>query len=246
MALTEIRGSTIDTNSESGQTVASVKWHCTSLSEARSSVPATYEGLDLTTKRIVPYNNVSGQYVAECSYAGTDAEDDPNEDAGTFEIISEEREEPIENFPDRQWLIDEYGAYESDGLLKFPMRIPKKTGTGTGLQRSWVSSKGKGLDNPLFNARTYPVIYEVAVRVYFSKRIPASLLAEAGTIISRLPSGFGNQGSGRKWWVERPHRVKQGGAWQITWRARSLDGLPMLATLAVGLEEYQLAADNLG
>lgn len=238
MAVTEIRGSTTDIDEKTGEAVATVSWHCESLSEAKFDVPRTYDGYDLTSKRISPWDRVNGHYLAACQYRGTDNDDDqPSESTGTFEIVAEEREVPIENFPDRQWLIDEYGAFEDNGILKFPMRIPKRTGLGTGLQRSWVQSRGEGIDNPLFNARTYPEVYEVAVWTFFSKRVPVSLIRTAGTIIETLPAGFDGQGKNQYWRVEKPHRIKQGSGWRITWRARSLEGQPMLQALAEGLEE---------
>lgn len=241
MAITEMRGSSLDQNAETGEWGATVSWHADSLAAAKRDVPIYYSGLQLLTKRITPYSNVAGQYVAACTYGGIEDEPGDGEEDGSFELIPEEREEPIENFPDRDYLVAEYGAYEDNGVLKFPMRIPRKTDSVTGLAPSRTAKPWAlgGENNPLFNCRTYPVVYEVAVRTFFRKTFPARLLNEAGRVIERLPSGFGNQGGERRWWVERPHRVRVGTGWRITWRARSLDGLPMLDGVISALQASQ-------
>lgn len=241
MAVTLEYGSKLEQNVETGEWSASARYVCDSLAEAKASVPLTYEGLALLSKSIGQWRGTS-KYAADCRYGGIEQEGPDGEDDGSFEILPEEREVPIENFPDRDYLISEYGAFEDGGVLKFPMRLPKKTDSRTGLRPSKAAGPWSlgGENNPLFNVRTYPEIYEVAVRTFFRKTFPSRLLQEAGTIITRLPSGFGNQGgTERQWWVERPHRVRVGNGWRITWRARSLEGLPALAGVIQAKQEVE-------
>jgi hypothetical protein len=240
MAVREEYGSQINENVETGEWDGSVTWVCDTRAEAMYSVPVFYEGLALTTKSIVPWKGTT-QFAARCKYQGQPGEASDGDEDGTFEIIPEEREVPIESYPDREFLVENYGAFLDGDVLKFPQRIPRRASSGTGLApvRGAAPWAAGSQTNPLNGVRTFPMVYEVAIRTFFRKRFPARLDRQANTIIDELPAGFSNLRGPekREWWVEKAHRVGVGDGVRITWRARSLEGQPALRGLIAAQEE---------
>lgn len=234
---------------DDGAVFFTLQYHCDTEDEALFSIPTTYRGL-------LRYSHDGGQWVGSewvvtAKYRGlpASASYDP-EEFDQYSIEGEWREEPIEAFPNRKLLIDNYGAYVEDGKLKFPEKLPSTAqgaadalgfaaGFAIGLALSDAGgSADDGEDNPLFGVRSYPVYYDMAEHRYVRETVPGDLTRKAGTIVESLPSGFDYDGDATAWLVDKPSRFKQGNCWRIVERYKEVDELKHIRAL------YDLIRNN--
>lgn len=178
--------------------------------EALTAYPRTLEGLAFAGAQGEPRTNHDGKWIMDLRYEGLI--DEPTEKDDSYELRGEEREVPIENFPDRELLRKEFGAYEEGGMLKFPEKMPKSSELGSPLTLdSYKDGKGE-VDNPLFNCRSYPEEYQVAVWRLVRRRVPQLLAGMVGTVQTKLPTGFAGMGAkpDSRWYVRPLQSRKRG------------------------------------
>lgn len=210
-----------------------------SRAEMMRSYPRTLEGLGFAGFDGKPFIRNDGKWVMGIAFEGIVEE--PTEKDDTFQLRGEEREVPIENFPDRALLEKEFGAYEYDGALLFPYRLPRDSST-TALQ-AYQNNKGDEEDNinPLFNTRSYPVEYQVAIWRLVRRRVPQLLVGMVGSVQTKLPGGFSGMGakSDASWYV-RPLVVnKRGNAVEIEVQLKEISKFSALEALEKLLKRSQ-------
>lgn len=196
-----------------------VRWMADTRTEATTSIPETYDGLQLSGSSGSPWiDDTDGRFLVDATYEGWNGtQNGPDESFDQAEISAELREVPIENFPNRDLLVENYAAYEEDGRLKFPSKIPNTSLQGNGLSASEEN------DNPLFKATTYLVEYELAVHSFIRRKVPQALLKKQLTIVSELPSVFEYTGETKNWFVRPLRRRRVGNMWEITVEYEQVD-----------------------
>jgi len=204
-----------------------------SLSEALTGLPKFVDGLPRASIRgSVWISKNDGRHVVDAVYEGLI--EDPDESLDEYELITEEREQKIESFPDVQRLYDEYSGFIQDNTLQFSPYLPKpKSRLGQPLTLNTLSGKETETPNPLFGAKTYPVPHTTAVWRMVRKKVPSSLTSQEGTIIDRLPSGFDYTGPKKQWYVKPLQKRKRGNSWTIEWTAFQVTGFTDLQVLLV-------------
>lgn len=217
-----------------------VRWLAQTRSEAMTGIPPTYDGLFRTDYQGQPWIAESGPYLVDAVYEGYNGGGEgPARQFDQAEITSEMREVKIEDFPDRDLLRELYGAYEEEGRLKFPPKIPAPARGGNGLNASDEE------DNPFFNATTYLVEYELAVHQFVRSTVPAALLKAQLTIVNRLPEVFEYRGETKNWFIRPIRRRKIGNLWEITVEYQQVDELAaMKATSALRQQAKRSALDT--
>lgn len=208
-----------------------VVWRAATRSEAVSQIPRTFEGMPLSSANGTPRISEQGDYLVNASYEGLSV--DPTEEDDNYEITTELREEKLESFPNRGLLEEEFGAFEEDGVLKFPPSLPKSSSLLSGLSLDSFNDGGVEDPNPLFNVSTYPVEYEVARWRLLRKRVPGSIVNLLKTVQRRLPAGFDYQGPAEAWYVRSVRRSKTSrrGYWDISVEYMSVDEFAHLEAL---------------
>jgi hypothetical protein len=204
-----------------------------SRTEALTELPKFVDGLPLSTiQGSVWISKNDGRHVVDAVYEGLIK--DPDESLDEYELITEEREQKIESFPDVQRLYDEYSGYIEDNTLQFSPYLPKpKSRLGQPLTLDTMAGKSNEIPNPLFGAKTYPVPHTTAVWRMVRKKVPSSLVSQEGLIIDRLPSGFDYSGQKKQWYVKPLQKRKRGNAWTIEWTAFQVTGFTDLQVLLV-------------
>lgn len=210
-----------------------IRWRMDTRSEAIRGVPPYHEGLPLESIKGTPWIGKNSDYLVDAIYSGipdTISAGSEEREEDSYELITEEREVPIEKFPDQEWLKENYGSYidASTGEMKFYLELTKyleKNRLGTPLTINNVG-QGRGtvsVRNPLFGTKSFPVPYTVAIWRFVRKRVPAKAEKEAMTVIDKLPRGFDWGGPKLQWYVRPLQKRKTGNAWEIEWRAEELN-----------------------
>lgn len=237
----ELKGAKF-TVSDDGMVKMQRKYHADTELAALTEIPNKYNGLIRRGHNGGQWDAGADEWIVTATYEGQLEDGSDNPELDQFEIVPEFREEKIENFPDRQALVDQFGAFVEDGKLKFPEALPTRAaGTATGLIGATVAgaagfgAAGIGLSaaqsalqaknfekNPLFGLTTYPVEYEVATHTFVRSQVPASAHRLKNTVITDLPAGFEYAGDTDAWFVTAPRIVKVGSAKRIVQRYKEL------------------------
>jgi hypothetical protein len=188
-------------------------------------LPTKPTSLPEVGRKFVEWDVDNHGFLIDVSFEGIINE--PGKEEEQYLIVGEWREERIEAFPKRQELIEKYGAYEEDGLLKFPQYLPAK-GQGSGSFQNTTKSKGEL--NPLFGTTSYPVLRLVATQTMVRERVPASVFSEVGNVVKKLPAGFQDPPK-RVWIVDTPQVRRRGNTWEIVRRWKEVDNLKHLEAL---------------
>lgn len=206
-----------------------IRWRMDTRSEAIRGVPPYHEGLPLESIKGTPWIGKNSDYLVDAIYSGipdTISAGSEEREEDSYELITEEREVPIEKFPDIPWLKETYGAFGGEGGISFPEFLPvaqPRIGTPLTIENTREKrSDGWELRNPLFGTKTFPVPYTVAVWRFVRKRVPPRAEKEAMTVIDKLPAGFDWRGPKLQWYVRPLQKRKTGNAWEIEWRAEEL------------------------
>lgn len=226
------------TKGRDGRVRISVQWLVDTRAEAINEIPSSYEGLGFAGTQAQPLTKKNGKYVVNASYEGlTDgaASGDPAFDQ--YEIIGEDREVKIEQFPSWGLLMDEFGAFIEDGKLKFPETLPKKSKIGSGLGSVFDSEETE--DNPMFGVTTYPEEYELARWSMIRRSVPRSIEKMARTVVNKLPAGFDYRGEAESWYVRPLQRRKVGSVWSITVEFQEIDPFYAIRTLKVLMKKVR-------
>jgi hypothetical protein len=196
-----------------------VRYAADSRSDAIRNTPATLEGLPRTALRAQPWIGKQGKYLVDAAYEGLT--DDPDPSFDVYELITEERENKIESFPDRALLEEDYGAtLDEDGNLVFPPTLPKPASRlGQPLTLDTMKAGAAEPKNPLHGTKSYGVPHTTAIWRLVRKRVPAGLEKQSRSIIDRLPSGFDYRGPKSSWYVRPLQKRKTGNSWEIEWTA---------------------------
>lgn len=217
-----------------------VQWLADTRAEAINDIDLTFEGLPFAGLSGSPWLSEEGEYKVTANYEGLI--EDPDESMDQVEMVPELREVKIENFPDRQLLKDEYGAYEEDGRLKFSPKLPRKSRGGSGLS---LRDQDPDEDNPFLNTTTYAVEYEVAVHRFVRLKFPAYLHKISNTVVEKIPSAFEYSGDATSWYVAPIARRKVGNMWDITVRYKEVNPFKDLEALLVLAEKNRRTGGGL-
>ena len=204
-----------------------------SRSEALTGLPAAVDGLPRVGSRgQVWISSADGRHVVDAVYEGVT--EDPDETFDEFELLTEEREMPIESFPFLGDLNELYGA-EVDpetGKVTFPETLPKpKSRLGQPLTLNSMKNKSDEAQNPMFGTTSFPITHTLARWSLIRKKVPQSLVRQERTIIDRLPSGFDYTGLKKRWYVRPLQKRKTGNAWSIEWAAFEVSAYNYLEAL---------------
>jgi hypothetical protein len=224
-----------------GRIRLSVQWLTDTRAEALRGIPKVYEGLVWAGHSASPFLSRSdGRYLVPANYEGLLEDQAP--ELEQYEIDSEFREVKLETFPNREILRKEWGASEENGRLIFAPKIKRPNDGGTGLG----SNKEEEIDNPLFNATTYPVEYAVATMRILRKRVPPSLERAVGSVVGSIPSGFDYQGNAKSWFVRPLRRRKAGNMWEITVQYQQVDEFTDVSVLLALLQKTRSGGRGTG
>ena len=207
--------------------------------DALTKYPRTMEGLAFAGANGEPRTRHDGKWIMDLRYEGLIEE--PTEKDDSYDLRGEEREVPIENFPDRSILEKEFGAYEYDGALLFPYRLPRDSSTtALAAYEGYKADENKDI-NPLFNCRSYPVEYQVAIWSLTRKRVPQIIVGMVGTVQTKLPSGFSGMGakSDASWYVRPLQTRKRGNSVEIQVQFKEISKFSALEALEKLLKSRQ-------
>ena len=163
--------------------------------EALNDIPRAVDGLPLAgTSGVIWISKTDGRHVVDVVYEGLETEF-PDGEYDDFELITEEREMPIETYAPFEILVEEYGAVSNTETrrVEFPETLPKQP-SRLGQALTLDTMKGKETPNPFYGVTSYPVTHTVAVWRLVRKRVPSNLIKQERTVIDRLPSGFDYSG----------------------------------------------------
>lgn len=207
--------------------------------DALTKYPRTMEGLAFAGANGEPRTRHDGKWIMDLRYEGLIEE--PTEKDDSYDLLGEEREVPIENFPDRTILETEFGAYEYDGALLFPYRMPRAANVTALAAAEFYSSNPDKDINPLFNCRSYPVEYQVAVWRLVRRRVPQMLVGMVGTVQTKLPAGFSGMGakSDASWYVRPLVTRKRGNSVEIQVQFKEISKFSALEALEKLLKRNQ-------
>lgn len=219
------------TRDRQGRVVFNVRWKMDSRTEALRGVPMAFEGLPLEGVKGSPWIGKDGEWLVDAVYQGLTDETSGsmgNGENDEYELITEVKEVPLEQFPDREFLEEEFGVrfVERDGQM-FPvyMSINKrnqKIGSPLTLDSKRDPSKSSLEVSPLNGVTSYPWPYVVAVWRFTRRTVPQSVVRDELSVIDRLPPGFDWRGPKLNWWVQPIQKRKVGNAWSIEWRAQEI------------------------
>jgi hypothetical protein len=205
-----------------------------SRNEALTGIPRSVDGLPLAgVSGAVWISKTDGRHVVDVIYEGIMTEF-PDGEYDEFELITEEREMPIETFEPLEQLIDDYfGYYEigGEGKLKFQPEIFVRKGNRLGTALTLDTMKSQDMPNPFYGVTSYPVTHTSAVWRLVRKRVPNSLIKQERTVIDRLPAGFDYSGPKKNWYVRPLQKRKSGNAWTIEWSAMEVSEFKHLEAL---------------
>jgi len=210
-----------------------------SRNEALTGIPRSVDGLPLAgVAGAIWISKTDGRHVVDVIYEGLMTEF-PDGEYDDFELITEEREMPIETFEPFDELFDKYsGFYDSqDGQLKFTSKIfgRKKERNAIGqpltLDTMKAYQNNENPPNPMYGVTSYPVTHTAAVWRLVRKRVPSSLIKQERTVIDRLPAGFDYSGPKKNWYVRPLQKRKSGNAWTIEWSAMEVSEFKHLEAL---------------
>jgi hypothetical protein len=204
-----------------GNGIFKVRFLAESRAEALTGIPGTYEGLTRTGRQNRPWHPGKAEHIVDATYEGI-ISDDPGPEFDQFDLDTEEREERIESFPDRQSLIDVLGAFAEDGKLKFPELIPERDASSVSGGAFSGIELSPGEPNPFFNLTSYPVSYGVGIHSFVRKKPKSGFDKMNNQIVETIPSGFEYKGAATRWRV-LTRRSKQGNAWRHEATYRELD-----------------------
>lgn len=207
--------------------------------DALTKYPRTMEGLAFAGANGEPRTNHAGKWIMDLRYEGLIEE--PTEKDDTYQLRGEEREVPIENFPDRELLRKEVGAFEDNGMLKFTEKLPKSSELGSALTLDSYKTGSAEVDNPLFNTRSYPVEYQVAVWKLVRRQVPQILVGMVGTVQTKLPKGFSGMGAkaDANWYVRPLITSKRGNSVEIEVQFKEISKFSALEMLEKLLKRNQ-------
>lgn len=211
-----------------GPMVLKIRFAADTEDEALTGIPYTQRGgaLVLQSAESAQWYAGSEKFIVDATYEGLI--DDPPADMDEYSIDGEWREEKIESFPNRQLLIDQYGAYMKGAELLFPETMPAAAVSATGLPRQGSSTEEVNIMN---GVKTYPVFYEVAEWSFVRKSIAPSIQRLRGKTVDRLPAGFRYDGEAKLWFVEKVPRRSRGNAWTGSVRYKQIDEMPHIKAL---------------
>lgn len=203
-----------------------------SRNEALNDIPKQVDGLPLAgVSGVIWISKTDGRHVVDVVYEGLETEF-PDGEYDEFELITEEREMPIETYAPFEILVEEYGAVSNTETrrVEFPETLPKQP-SRLGQALTLDTMNGKETPNPFYGVTSYGVTYTSAVWRLVRKRVPSNLIKQERTVIDRLPSGFDYSGPKKSWYVRPLQKRKSGNAWTIEWSATEVSEFKHLEAL---------------
>ena len=105
---------------------------------------------------------------------------------GRFELDCMDEMVPIEQHPDRDFLMQAYGGRVESGRLVFDPTYSASANSG-------LSGGASGsLRNPKFGVRFAPILSAVFRHVQVTQSVPTDIWESCGKVIQQLPAGFPN------------------------------------------------------
>jgi hypothetical protein len=178
-------------------------------------------GLPEDTRNYTQQSEGAGRYEVNITYKGISpsgpSPQSPDADSAQWSGKVVIREEPLESCPELQQLLTEYEGTIKKENGKVVLDWPEFLTSGGG--GSGLGSGGNGkVRNPMFGAKTYPVISgEVQVEyVWANSKLPNDLYNRVGRALPALPGGRVPTPDGYVWIVMCPEFVQHGErAWKI-------------------------------
>lgn len=212
------------TRDKQGRVVFNVRWKMDSRTEALRNVPVAFEGLPLEGVKGSPWIGKDGEWLVDAVYQGLTGDSPVDaETTDEYELITEVKEVPLEQFPDLEYLKEEFGVefVYRDGQA-FPLYSSVKPSTRIGTPLTLNSARAVPESSPLEGVTSYPWPYVVAVWRFTRRTVPQSVVRDELSVIDRLPSGFDWRGPKLNWWVQPLQKRKVGNAWSMEWRAQEI------------------------
>ena len=152
-----------------------------------------------------------GRFEGTITYAGSQGDTPQDKEKWSGRIFY--REEPIESLPGVERLVKLYeGSYDDQGKIVWPETLSSGSSSGTGL-----GGGGSKKTNPMFGAKTYPVVSGEVSHTYQRRVLPANLFKRLGKVIKSLPGNSGVQTpAGCVWVCQPPEWEGVGDCWQIS------------------------------
>jgi hypothetical protein len=207
-----------------------------SRNEALTGIPRSVDGLPLAgVSGAIWISKTDGRHVVDVIYEGLMTEF-PDGEYDDFELITEEREMPIETYEPLEELLEKYNGFFNNDRTKinFQSELYTRGESRLGLPITLDSMKakdGNAIPNPMFGVTSYPVTHTAAVWRLVRKRVPNSLIKQERTVIDRLPAGFDYSGPKKNWYVKPLQKRKSGNAWTIEWSAMEVSEFKNLQAL---------------
>lgn len=192
------------------------------------ALPTRPRGLiEIGERQFVEWDKDNNGFLIDAKFEGIVIE--PTKSDDQHMIAGEWREERIEAFPLRQKLIDEYGAYEEEGQLKFPQYLPSGGRSKGSFQNATTSNAET---NPLFGTTSYPVLRLVATQTMVRAVVPSSVYSEVGSVVKSLPGTFAPLSPPKRTWiVDTPVTRIRGNGVEIVRKWKEVDDLKHLEAL---------------
>lgn len=212
MASVEQRGLTTSRDKQGGITV-SKQWVVDTLDETLTVGEESVLGLPEEDRGSQKRDD--GRHLVTINYKGAQEDSSPQREKWGGKLTF--REDPIQSHPNWTRLRDDYGWVDDGGGKghfpeEMPANSPGKTGVGTG-----AAARGQdGAKNPMFGAKTFPVIVGDISHSYIRRELPQDLLGKIGRVLNDLPGNSGiRTPEGYAWLTQCPEFDQEGNAWRI-------------------------------
>lgn len=197
MASLHQRGLEVNIDQTGGMTAVD-RFICDTLKEALAVTSDLIEGIPLETRKIKQLNDGPGRFEALLTYKGIQAQPPQNLERWSCRLSF--REEPIETHPQFATLLKLYeGTVTVDERGAVSVSWPQYLKNGGGGGFFGGGSNGK-TPNPMYGAKTYPVLSAEAEHEYLRFSKPSSLMSQIGQVLPQLDTAAGlNTPNGYVW-----------------------------------------------
>ena len=209
MASVEQRGIKTSRDKQGGVTLTK-SWVVDTLEETQTVGDEFVMGMPEEDRSSVRLEN--GRHEVTINYKGAADDTKPEQEKWSGKLSF--REDPIQAHPNWAELRDTYGwVDEGGGKGHFPEDMPAGRGTATGLSGGKPAA---GKKNPMFGAKTFPVLIGEVTHGYVRKALPGDLLDRVGRVLESLPSSSGiATPAGYAWLTQTPEFDQEGNSWRI-------------------------------
>jgi len=218
MATLRRPGITGGKNEETGEVDVTVSHFVSTESEILTVGDASFWGVPLLDRKFgnwEPDTDTAG-FQVDLQYRGVRPEDEESiGEVWTFDDTF--REVPVEQHPDLDNLLEEYGGVIIDGKVEWIDNFQFGSGVDIGLRVSGNEASSSATRHPFSGEDSILVFYSVATREYFTKNL-SSAYRGVGEIYAQLP-GDGPRITwehGQNWIKRMPRPRTSGDGWMVS------------------------------